>query len=76
MFALLTMWQEVFNPWVRQCNTDKTDCHVLWRKSKTAYAGEDQTLVKFLTSHQMWEETVAAKPLAANKVASAPTATS
>ena len=64
MFAMLTMWQEVLNPWVRQCNTDKTDCHVLWRKSKTAYAGEDQTLVQFLIKHKMWEEEVVASPMA------------
>jgi hypothetical protein len=56
MFATLAMWEEVFNPWVKQCNTDRSDCRVLWRKSKTAYASEDQTLVNFLKEHHMWEE--------------------
>mmetsp|Transcript_56092 Transcript_56092/g.137593 ORF Transcript_56092/g.137593 Transcript_56092/m.137593 type:complete len:87 (-) Transcript_56092:313-573(-) len=53
MFALLSinhkgLWHEIFHPWVVRCNSDKTDCHVFWRKSKTAYVSEHETLVNFM----------------------------
>lgn len=52
MFALLAggLWSETLNPWVQQCNTDKTDCQTFWRKSRTAYMSENQTLTGYLQS--------------------------
>mmetsp|Transcript_39219 Transcript_39219/g.76708 ORF Transcript_39219/g.76708 Transcript_39219/m.76708 type:complete len:82 (+) Transcript_39219:55-300(+) len=51
MFALLSgsgLWHEIFNPWVVRCNSDRTDCHTFWRKSRTAYASEHEKLVTFM----------------------------
>lgn len=51
MFAILAgagMWSEIFNPWVKQCNSDQSDCQIFWRKSRTAYMSENQTLADYL----------------------------
>jgi hypothetical protein len=53
MFAILAgagLWSETLNPWVQQCNTDNTDCQTFWRKSRTAYVSENQTLSGYLQS--------------------------
>eukprot|EP00287_Rhodomonas_sp_CCMP768_P009702 CAMPEP_0196718348 /NCGR_PEP_ID=MMETSP1091-20130531/1560_1 /TAXON_ID=302021 /ORGANISM="Rhodomonas sp., Strain CCMP768" /LENGTH=87 /DNA_ID=CAMNT_0042058975 /DNA_START=43 /DNA_END=306 /DNA_ORIENTATION=- len=52
----LGMFEEYVNPWVRKCNTDKSDCRTMWRKSRTAYVDEDTTLAAFLTRIGAWEK--------------------
>ena len=67
VFATLTMWEKIMNPWVLECNSDRTDCRYFWRKSRTAYITEDQTLGSFLTNVGAWSKDSKEQENASNK---------
>mmetsp|Transcript_21306 Transcript_21306/g.53478 ORF Transcript_21306/g.53478 Transcript_21306/m.53478 type:complete len:84 (+) Transcript_21306:60-311(+) len=79
MFQLLSnsgLWHEIFNPWVVRCNSDRTDCHTFWRKSRTAYASEHETLVSFMERIGVYTPKPAADAVDATPVVTAVPVTS
>ena len=66
MFQLLGgLWYDILHPWNTQCNSDFSDCHTSWRKSRTAYADDNEPLITFLTKQGAWHPPAAKEQTAA-----------